>query len=225
MSEEYEIEITEVMGSKQVAVKGVKHLGETEELRESIEKYSDAVIQLDKISEEYEGIERWWESGKVITEEVDSKDDGSQLRELLEYCPTIEYKHRRTFQRWRNFYLLFPEKGYDSKFSETFYRELCSNKPTEKTREAYDILRDADKEPHRSVISAWRKTEKNNIDSKTEISRIFIRKALKESKKFTEEDLKYFTELCLELNGLEPKIQDNEVQNIIDEVKEELRDA
>lgn len=214
--EELEIVVEEIMGRKQVAVSGSHHLGETEELRELIEEYEDLILELNDVNENKGGLERIWESGRIITQKIDS-DDKKDLDDVLSYCPDITYSGTRSLYRWKYFYQLFPEKDYREDFSWSIYTEFCSAKPDEGTRDAYDEVADLEEEPPSFSIRTWRKFRDEDDPAQEEIVRYAVKNASNSILNTNDSEIKEGIKTALDLLNLGIELDEELVESVIDE--------
>lgn len=217
--EDIEVKVKEMMGQKQVAVRGAQHLGNTQELRDLIQQYKEYIIELSDINDEYEGLERIWRSGRVISELME--DGGNKkLDELLQYCPDIDYSGTRSLYRWRYFYRLFPDKEYRDDFSWTLYTEFCSAKPDEGTKEAYEKIKDRNEEPPHFAIRTWRKFRDEDRPNLEEVARYAVKNGIGTVKNYDHEDIQEGIEVALKLLEIDENIPSEKIEKI----KEELED-
>jgi hypothetical protein len=221
--EELEIVVEKIMGKKQVAVSGSHHLGETEKLRKLIEEYEDLILELNDVNGSKKGLERIWESGKIITERIDP-DDKKDLDDILRYCPDITYSGTRSLYRWKYFYQLFPEKDYREDFSWSIYTEFCSAKPDEGTRKAYDKVADLDEQPPSFSIRTWRKFRDENKLSEEEIVRYAVKNASNSILNTDESEIKEGIKTALDLLNAEKPLDEDLVGEVIDEFQNQERE-
>lgn len=217
--DELEIVVEEIMGKKQVAVSGSHHLGETQKLRKLIEEYESLILELNEISENKDGLDMIWESGKVITDKVGG-DEKKKLDDVLKYCPDIEYTNTRSLYRWIYFYQLFPEKGYRCDFSWSIYTEFCSAKPDDETRDIYDDVAQLDEEPPSFSIRTWRKFRNKDNPEKEDVIRYSVKNASNSILKNEDSDIKNGIRTAFDLLNIEGKIDNETFEGAVSEFKD-----
>ena len=163
-----QIIIRNLRGKKRVGVRGFEAYQRADEIRELVNRYGDALIELEEIEEQSSGLERRWRIGKVIESHIESdEEDVARLTELAEYC-TFDIEDVYTLRRYNNFYRMFPNGEYDPAFSKSKYQEFTTNKRIDKgAREAYDRLKEHDINPTVWEIRAWGSVE--DFDDLSEI--------------------------------------------------------
>lgn len=130
------IVIREAWGDeKEVGFRGIEHIDmPVQEMRDLIDKYGDTLIELQEVSEDHDGIEFYWQAGRVVA----NMDDRAEFAKLARYSD-LDIDDW-TLKRYANFYRLFPDHDFDSRISKSVYIELSVGERLEVARDAYDNL-------------------------------------------------------------------------------------
>lgn len=160
------IVIREAWGDeREVGFRGIEHIDmPVQEMRDLIEKYGDTLIELQEVGEEHDGVEFYWQAGRVVA----NMDDRAEFAKLARYSD-LDIDDW-TLRRYANFYRLFPEHDFDPRISKSVYTELSIGERLGIAKEAYENLinyHDGDKIVIPTVyeVRAWVTAEDYSINS------------------------------------------------------------
>lgn len=139
-----DVTVVDVRGEKRIGLKGMKHLGMDDEEVEAIhDVYTDIVIDLDNIKDEYTGADRAWHIGRVL-QEYNVQDNSDMSLEDLGAFNTIEDMYARRLFYARYIHEFWPDQQYDPRHSITALGELASRATSldrvETARNGYDRI-------------------------------------------------------------------------------------
>jgi len=164
-----DVTIREVRGEKEIGLMGMKHLQMTEQDRDRIhDVYSDILIELDDLDDEFTGAERAWQVGRVLAEYEVAEDDEMTLKELGIYN-TLEQMYARRLFYARKIYAFWPDKGYNSQHTVSALGEFASralNQGREDEATAgYQRLIESGDNLTKSDVFAWSDLNDSTIDA------------------------------------------------------------
>lgn len=161
--EEYTIEVKEtIRQGKKLALNkpGERTLTkeENEELREYMNRYKDLIIEIEEIGSELEGFDRAWTLGKLMIEakeEAEADGEDFSFEALVPAISAFDFSGSLAY-RYRLLYQMFPDGGYDSKFSHTTMAELAQRAESfDEAREIYQRIVEAEIRPTERQVRAW----------------------------------------------------------------------
>jgi hypothetical protein len=208
-SKDPNIIIREAWGEeKEVGFRGIEHIDmPEEEMMELIDKYGDTLIELDKIDEEYEGLEWCWQVGRIVSQ----MDDRGAFAKINRYTD-IDIGDDWTLIRYVNFYKLFPEGNFDSRLSKSVYFELAIGERLQESKKAYNRLinyQDGDEIILPSVyeVRAWANIETLDIQKIVETIK---REARGQTSNLNDEKILRGVRRVLIMKGEDPERVDKE---------------
>lgn len=138
--QEPDIIVREVRGEKKVGFRGMQYIDKPEsEMRELVERHGDTIIAFYEADETLEGPDKFWRFGEIINKYTSGDVKSSDLEELLRYS-TLDIAQKYDLKLYYNFYKMFPNKGYDSNYPWTIYREMVVDKRIEQSKEVFTRL-------------------------------------------------------------------------------------
>lgn len=197
------IVIREAWGDeKEVGFRGIEHIDmPVEEMRELIEKYGDTLIELQETSEEHDGVEFYWQAGRVVA----NMDDRAEFAKLARYSD-LDIDDW-TLRRYANFFKLFPDHDFDPRISKSVYIELSVGDRLGVAREAYDNLvsyhnGDDILKPAVYEVRTWFTSEDYSVESVVET---LIREAKGQTTNLDENKLLRGVKHVYILEGIDPE--------------------
>lgn len=156
MSNDPNIEIIELRGTKRIGFRGMKNLQRSEEeLRAWVDEYEQGLIAIDDAVEDYDGLEQWWHIGKAVDKAVEDSEGRAELAKLTRHSGLDIDQY--TLKRYQNFYRMFPDEDYDPGVPRSIYTELAVGQRLDAGREAYDRMVEVEGRPRVYEVRAWGK--------------------------------------------------------------------
>lgn len=166
-----DVTVIEVRGEKEIGFKGMKHLEMPEAKKDEIhDVYTDIIIELDDIKDEYDGADRAWHVGRVMEEYSVQERDDMTLEDLGAFNTMDDMYARRLFYA-RYIYEFWPDQQYDPRHSVATLGELASRATNsdrvEQARNGYGRIMDHEEILTKPDVLTW-----YNVGEDPELSEI-----------------------------------------------------
>lgn len=156
MSNDPNIEIIELRGTKRISFRGMENLQRSEEeLRSWVDEYEQGLIAIDDAIEDFDGLEQWWHIGEAVENAIGDSEGRAELAKLTRHSGLNIDEY--TLKRYQNFYQMFPEGDYDTEIPRSIYTELAIGQRLKAGRKAYDRIVEANGTPRVYEVRAWGK--------------------------------------------------------------------